>query len=112
MRIKVDLESDALYFRLSEDKIEESEEVAKGVIVDYNKQVRFLGLRYLTGKSSIIESTRIESGRCPPNNFRICIASYAFGTLYLPTNLFPPVSWGIRGVFGTLYLNLGTNMNK
>ncbi len=29
MRIKLDLESDALYFRISEDQIEESEEVNK-----------------------------------------------------------------------------------
>ena len=35
MRIKIDLESDALYFRISEDPIEESEEVSKGLIVDY-----------------------------------------------------------------------------
>ena len=31
MKIKVDLESDALYFRISEDAIEESEEVSKKI---------------------------------------------------------------------------------
>ena len=34
MRIKVDMESDALYFRLSEDKVEESEETSPGIVID------------------------------------------------------------------------------
>jgi len=37
MRLKVDLENDALYFRLSEAPIEESEEVSPGIILDYNR---------------------------------------------------------------------------
>jgi len=36
MRIKIGLESNALYFRISEDKIEESEEINTGLIVDYD----------------------------------------------------------------------------
>lgn len=50
MRIKVDLESDALYFRLSEDKIEESEEVSKGVVVDYSKTGKVVGFEILNLK--------------------------------------------------------------
>lgn len=50
MRIKVDLESDALYFRLSEDKIEESEEVSKGVVVDYSKTGKVVGVEILNVK--------------------------------------------------------------
>ncbi|MFO0793747.1 MAG: DUF2283 domain-containing protein [Candidatus Brocadiaceae bacterium] len=50
MRIKVDLESDALYFRLSEDEIEESEEVAKGVVVDYSKTGKVVGVEILPVK--------------------------------------------------------------
>lgn len=50
MRIKVDLESNALYFRLSENKIEESEEVAKGVVVDYDKAGKVVGLEVLNLK--------------------------------------------------------------
>jgi len=34
MRIKVDKENDALYFRLDDTKIVESEEVRPGVILD------------------------------------------------------------------------------
>ena len=44
MRIRVDMESDALYVRFSEDPIEESEEVADGVILDYDAQGRIVGL--------------------------------------------------------------------
>ncbi|HKZ46755.1 MAG: hypothetical protein A2060_01280 [Planctomycetes bacterium GWA2_50_13] len=50
MRIKVDLESDALYFRLSEDEIEESEEVTKGIIIDYSKAGKVIGVEILNVK--------------------------------------------------------------
>lgn len=50
MRIKVDLESDALYFRLSEDEIEESEEVSKGIIIDYSKAGKVIGVEILNVK--------------------------------------------------------------
>lgn len=52
MRIKVDLESDALYFRLSEDEIEESEEVAKGIIVDYSRTGKIVGVEILNLKGT------------------------------------------------------------
>ena len=39
MRVRVDLESDALYFRISEEEIEESEEISPGVILDYSKRM-------------------------------------------------------------------------
>ncbi len=47
MRIKVDLKSDALYFRISEDKIEDSEEVKPGIIVDYAKSGKVVGMEVL-----------------------------------------------------------------
>ena len=47
MRIKLDLESDALYFRISEDPIEESEEVGKGLIIDYDASGRVVGIEIL-----------------------------------------------------------------
>lgn len=53
MRVKVDLESDALYFRLCEDPIEESEEVAPGIVVDYNKQGKVVGIEILGIKDRI-----------------------------------------------------------
>jgi uncharacterized protein YuzE len=47
MRIKVDMENDALYFRLSEDKIEESEETSPGLIIDYSKKGKIVGIEIL-----------------------------------------------------------------
>ena len=50
MKIKVDLESDALYFRISEDQIEESEEVSKGLVIDYNASGKVVGIEILNVK--------------------------------------------------------------
>ncbi len=50
MRIKIDLESDAFYFRISEDPIEESEEVSKGLIVDYDASGKVVGIEILNVK--------------------------------------------------------------
>jgi len=50
MRIKIDLESDTLYFRISEDPIEESEEINKGLIVDYDADGRVVGIEILNVK--------------------------------------------------------------
>ena len=49
-KIKVDLESDALYFRISEDAIEESEEVSKGLVVDYDASGKVVGIEVLNVK--------------------------------------------------------------
>lgn len=47
MRLKVDQESDALYFRLHENKIVESEEVRPGVILDFDENDRVIGVEFL-----------------------------------------------------------------
>ena len=47
MRIKVDKDSDALYFRLDESRVVESEEVRPGVILDYDKEDRVVGVEFL-----------------------------------------------------------------
>lgn len=47
MRIKIDRESDALYFRLDESRVVESEEVRPGVILDYDKDNRVVGVEFL-----------------------------------------------------------------
>jgi len=50
MRIKVDLESDALYIRFSEASVSESEEVSQGLIVDYDAKGNPVGLEVLSIK--------------------------------------------------------------
>ncbi|MCF8044375.1 MAG: DUF2283 domain-containing protein [Desulfarculaceae bacterium] len=47
MRIKVDKEADALYFRLDENKIFESEEVQPGVILDFDDSNQVVGFEIL-----------------------------------------------------------------
>lgn len=47
MKLKVDVEAGALYFRLDESAIVESEEVAPDVILDFNSEGRVVGVEML-----------------------------------------------------------------
>lgn len=47
MRLKLDKESDALYFRLDEAAVLESEEVKPGVILDFNAEGKVVGVEIL-----------------------------------------------------------------
>ena len=47
MRLKVDRENDALYFRLDESSIVESEEVQLGVVLDFNAEGKVVGIEIL-----------------------------------------------------------------
>jgi uncharacterized protein YuzE len=47
MRLKVDKASDALYFRLDESAIVDSEEVRPGVILDFNEHGQVVGVEFL-----------------------------------------------------------------
>jgi uncharacterized protein YuzE len=54
MRLKVDKANDALYLRLDETAVVESEEVQPGVILDFDSNGRVIGIELLA------LSTRIE----------------------------------------------------
>lgn len=47
MKLKVDLEADALYLSLSEDPAVDSEEVSPGIIIDYDEKGRAVGIEML-----------------------------------------------------------------
>jgi uncharacterized protein YuzE len=47
MRLRVDREHDALYFRLDDTEIVESEEVEPSVILDFDKDGRVVGMEML-----------------------------------------------------------------
>ena len=47
MRLKVDKENDALYFRLDDSSIVESEEVQPGVVLDFNAEGKVVGIEIL-----------------------------------------------------------------
>ncbi len=47
MRVKVDRQSDALYFRLDEKRIVESEEVRPGIVLDFDENDCVVGVEFL-----------------------------------------------------------------
>ena len=47
MRLHIDQEADALYLRLDDSKIIESEEVAPGVVLDFNDAGEVVGVEML-----------------------------------------------------------------
>ena len=47
MKLRVDKEADALYFRLDDSRIVESEEVSPGVVLDYNEANEVVGVELL-----------------------------------------------------------------
>ncbi|MBI4296823.1 MAG: DUF2283 domain-containing protein [Chloroflexi bacterium] len=53
MRIKINEIDDALYFRLDESPITESEEVQPGVILDFNAAGQVVGIEILNIKKRI-----------------------------------------------------------
>lgn len=53
MKLKVDKESDALYFRLDDSPVVESEEVQPGVILDFNASGRVVGVEILELSSRV-----------------------------------------------------------
>ena len=62
MRLHVDKEADALYLRVDDSKIIESEEVAPGVILDYNekKEVVRVEMLHLSKRTSNLKTTALE----------------------------------------------------
>ncbi len=47
MKLHVDQEADALYLRLDDSKIIESEEVSPGVVLDFNEHNQMVGIEIL-----------------------------------------------------------------
>ncbi len=57
MKLKIDRDSDALYFRLDDSEIVESEEVQPGVILDFDVRGQMVGIEILR------LSTRVDPDR-------------------------------------------------
>ena len=47
MRLRIDRENDALYLRLDEGPVTESEEVQPGILLDYDEKGRVIGIEIL-----------------------------------------------------------------
>jgi uncharacterized protein YuzE len=70
MRLHVDKEADALYLRLDESTIVESEELSPGVVLDHNDENQVVGVEILnlSKRAPQIEATRLvfETTATPP----------------------------------------------
>ena len=62
MKLKVDKETDALYLRLDDSPIVESEEVSPGVVLDYNQSNEVVGIEmlYLSKRSPELNLSALE----------------------------------------------------
>ncbi|OPY41999.1 MAG: hypothetical protein A4E41_00611 [Methanoregulaceae archaeon PtaU1.Bin066] len=65
MKVKIDPEADALYMRLSDTRIHDSEEVKPGIILDYDEKNNLVGIEILRIServpSASLKSVVIES---------------------------------------------------
>ena len=62
----LDKEADALYLRLDDSKIIESEEIAPGVIVDYNRKNAVVGVEVLHLSKRAPKSKVSKAQKYPP----------------------------------------------
>ncbi len=53
MRIRYDEKIDALYFRLDDSKVVESEEVKAGIVLDFNAKKQVIGIEVLELKRRV-----------------------------------------------------------
>jgi len=65
MKVTVDREADALYMRLSDTRIRDSEEVRPGVILDYDEKNNLVGIEILRVSERVpaaaLKSVLVES---------------------------------------------------
>lgn len=53
MKLRVDEQNDALYLRLDDSRIVESEEVQPGIVLDYNEQDQVVGIEIIGVRARI-----------------------------------------------------------
>ena len=66
MRLRIDKDADALYLRLDAAKVIESEQVAPGVIVDFDSKNRVVGLEVLNVSQRVPKSGRAATRDTAP----------------------------------------------
>ena len=62
MKLKIDKETDALYLRLSDSNIVESEEISPGIVVDYDESNVVVGIEilYLSRRSPLADLSSLQ----------------------------------------------------
>jgi len=57
MKVHFDEKTDAIYFRLDDSKIVESEEVEPGIVLDFNDKDQVVGIEILNVKKRVPEAS-------------------------------------------------------
>jgi uncharacterized protein YuzE len=60
MRMRVDHAADAIYLNLTDRPIKESEEVADGIVVDYDDEGRIVGIETLDASKRTADPTALK----------------------------------------------------
>ncbi len=60
MRVRYDREVDILYIRLTETKIEESDEERPGTIIDYDADGMIVGIEILNASKRMVHPATVE----------------------------------------------------
>jgi YD repeat-containing protein len=60
MRVRVDNAADAVYLNLTDRPIKDSEEVADGIVVDYDSQGRIVGIEILDASRRTEDPTALR----------------------------------------------------
>ena len=60
MRMRVDHAADAVYLNLTDRPIKDSEEVADGIVVDYDEEGRFVGIEILDASKRTEDPTALK----------------------------------------------------
>jgi len=72
MRLRVDREADALYLKLDESAVVESEEISPGIILDYNEHNQVVGIEmlYLSERSPGLDAGSLTFETVPAETCR------------------------------------------
>ena len=60
MKVKYDKNVDTLYLSLSDEKVHESDEEKKGVIIDYAESGRVVGIELLHASQQVSSPVKVE----------------------------------------------------
>lgn len=62
MKLKIDEKADALYLRLDDSEIIESEEITSGIVLDFNKEGQIVGVEILglSNRSKLINFKSLQ----------------------------------------------------
>jgi len=60
MKVRYDKSVDVLYFSLSDEKVFESDEEKKGVVLDYTKDGKIVGIEVRNASQQVKSPTKVE----------------------------------------------------